>query len=56
LIDGKDVSRVPPNQRPVNIVFQNYAVFPHMRIAQNIGYGLKIARVGAAEREARWRW
>ena len=53
LIDGQDVSRVPPNQRPVNMVFQSYAVFPHMNVADNIGYGLKVEGVGAAERRDR---
>jgi spermidine/putrescine transport system ATP-binding protein len=53
LIDGQDVGRVPPNKRPVNMVFQNYAVFPHMNVAQNIGYGLKIGGVAAAERAER---
>ena len=45
LIDGEDVSHVPPNHRPVNMVFQSYAVFPHMTVAQNVGYGLRIGRV-----------
>ena len=49
LIDGVDVSRVPPNRRPVNMVFQSYAVFPHMTVAANVGYGLRIARVPRAE-------
>jgi len=53
LIDGEDVSRVPPNARPVNMVFQSYAVFPHMTVADNIAYGLKIDGVGKAERMAR---
>jgi spermidine/putrescine ABC transporter ATP-binding subunit len=48
-IDGVDVSRVPPNRRPVNIVFQNYAVFPHMNVAENVGYGLKVDGIAAAE-------
>ena len=52
-IDGQDVSQVPPNQRPVNMVFQNYAVFPHMSVADNVGYGLKVDGVAAAERAAR---
>ena len=55
LIDGKDMVGVPPNKRPVNMVFQSYAVFPHMTVAQNIGYGLKIDRVPEAERRARVR-
>lgn len=55
LIDGQDMSRVPPNKRPVNMVFQSYAVFPHMSVADNVGYGLKIAGVGRAERDERVR-
>ncbi|KUR74595.1 ABC transporter ATP-binding protein [Novosphingobium sp. Fuku2-ISO-50] len=53
LIDGVDMVGVPPNRRPVNMVFQSYAVFPHMNVAQNVAYGLKIDRVPKAEREAR---
>jgi spermidine/putrescine transport system ATP-binding protein len=53
LIDGKDISTIPPNKRPVNMVFQSYAVFPHMSVADNVGYGLKVDRVPAAERAQR---
>jgi spermidine/putrescine transport system ATP-binding protein len=53
LIDGQDISRTPPNRRPVNMVFQSYAVFPHMSVADNIAYGLKVDRVPAAERARR---
>jgi spermidine/putrescine ABC transporter ATP-binding subunit len=53
LIDGQDMSLVPPNKRPVNMVFQSYAVFPHMSVTDNVGYGLKIAGVSAQERAAR---
>jgi putrescine transport system ATP-binding protein len=49
LIDGVDVTRVPPYERPVNMMFQSYALFPHMTVAQNVGYGLKKERVGKAE-------
>lgn len=42
LIDGIDMSTVAPNRRPVNMVFQSYAVFPHMTVEQNVAYGLKI--------------
>ena len=49
LIDGQDMAKVPPNKRPVNMVFQSYAVFPHMSVADNVGYGLKIAGVGRSE-------
>jgi spermidine/putrescine transport system ATP-binding protein/putrescine transport system ATP-binding protein len=53
LIDGQDMADVPPNKRPVNMVFQSYAVFPHMTVAQNVGYGLKIAGVARNEIETR---
>ncbi len=48
-LDGKDVTSVPPNQRDVNTVFQNYALFPHLNVEGNVGYGLKIKRVPKAE-------
>jgi spermidine/putrescine transport system ATP-binding protein len=53
LIDGVDMAGVPPNRRPVNMVFQSYAVFPHMTVADNVAYGLKIDRVARPERDAR---
>lgn len=53
LIDGQDVSQTPPNKRPVNMVFQSYAVFPHMSVADNVAYGLKVDGVPAAERARR---
>jgi spermidine/putrescine transport system ATP-binding protein len=53
LIDGQDVTRIPPNKRPVNMVFQSYAVFPHLSVQKNIEYGLKMEGVGAAERRDR---
>ena len=52
-IDGTDMSRVPPASRPVNIMFQNYALFPHMTVESNIGYGLKRAGLPRAEIESR---
>ena len=42
LLGGKDVTRVPPNKRNVNIVFQDYALFPHMNVAKNIAFGLEL--------------
>jgi putative spermidine/putrescine transport system ATP-binding protein len=50
---GKDVTRVPPFARDVNTVFQDYALFPHMTIAENIEYGLKVRRVGKQARRDR---
>ena len=55
IIDGQDMVGIPPNKRPINMVFQSYAVFPHMNVADNVGYGLKIAGVGRAERDERVR-
>jgi spermidine/putrescine transport system ATP-binding protein len=53
LIDGKDMTGVAPNKRPVNMVFQSYAVFPHMSVAENVAFGLKVDRVPAPERRRR---
>ncbi len=49
LLDGKDISQVPPNRRPVNLMFQSYALFPHMSIAQNIAYGLEMEKCSKSE-------
>ena len=49
LIDGEDMAGVVPNRRPVNMVFQSYAVFPHMTVADNVAYGLRVSRVARAE-------
>ena len=49
-IDRQDVTPLPPDKRPVNMVFQSYAVFPHMSVGQNVAYGLKLRRVRAPER------
>jgi putative spermidine/putrescine transport system ATP-binding protein len=50
---GADVSGVPPYDRAVNTVFQDYALFPHMTVGENVAYGLRIARVDKAERARR---
>jgi len=50
-IDGQDMSTVPANRRPVNMVFQSYAVFPHMNVLENVAYGLKVD--GVAKQAAR---
>jgi spermidine/putrescine transport system ATP-binding protein len=49
LLDGTDISSLLPNQRPVNTVFQNYALFPHLSVAENIGFGLKMLGKPRAE-------
>jgi ABC-type Fe3+/spermidine/putrescine transport system ATPase subunit len=52
-LHGNDVTGVPPNKRDVNMVFQTYALFPHMSVADNVAYGLKVAKVDKAERARR---
>ena len=53
LLDGVDITDMPPYERPINMMFQSYALFPHMTVAQNIAFGLKQDRLPAAEIEAR---
>jgi putative spermidine/putrescine transport system ATP-binding protein len=53
LLHGVDVTAVPPFDRDVNTVFQDYALFPHMSVSQNVAYGLVVRKVGRSEREAR---
>ncbi len=50
---GRDMSDVPPYDRAVNTVFQDYALFPHMTVGENVGYGMRVAGVSRAERERR---
>lgn len=49
LLDGQDMVQTPPEKRPVHTVFQNYALFPHMRVSENIAFPLRMAKVPAAE-------
>ena len=53
LIDGADMAQVPPYARPVNMMFQSYALFPHMTVAQNVGFGLRQDGLGRPEISAR---
>ncbi len=53
IIDGRDMSREPPSARRVSMVFQSYALFPHLDTRQNILFGLKVRRIERAERERR---
>jgi putative spermidine/putrescine transport system ATP-binding protein len=50
LLYGQDVSNLPPFERDVNTVFQDYALFPHMTVGENVGYGLMVRKIPAAER------
>ncbi|MEY4305107.1 MAG: hypothetical protein RIT52_1282 [Pseudomonadota bacterium] len=53
LLDGQDITYLPPNKRPVNTVFQSYALFPHLTVAQNISFGLEMMGKPRAEIAAR---
>jgi len=53
LLDGKDIAQVPPHQRPVNMMFQNYALFPHLNVRDNIAFGLKRAEMSKSDIKAR---
>ncbi len=53
LLDGQDVTHLPPFDRDVNTVFQDYALFPHMTVAQNVAYGLMVKKVERTERNQR---
>jgi len=52
-LDGQDITDLPPYERPINMMFQSYALFPHMTVAQNIAFGLKRDKLPKAEVEAR---
>ncbi|MDR9750883.1 polyamine ABC transporter ATP-binding protein [Pseudomonas sp. SZMC_28357] len=52
-LDGVDITDMPPYERPINMMFQSYALFPHMTVAQNIAFGLKQDKIPAAEVDAR---
>ena len=52
-IDGSPITEIPPHHRPTNMVFQNYAIFPHIDVAGNIGYGLRKDKLGKAEQDRR---
>jgi putrescine transport system ATP-binding protein len=49
LLSGEDVSTLPPHRRPVNMMFQSYALFPHLDVAKNVGFGLRQEKIGRRE-------
>jgi spermidine/putrescine transport system ATP-binding protein len=49
-LDGKDMEGVAPNKRPTNLVFQSYAIFPHLSVSQNVGFGLRKSQMSAEEK------
>lgn len=51
LLDGKDISKLPPNERPINTVFQKYALFPHLNVYDNIAFGLKLKKIPKKEQD-----
>src|ERR1700694_4794160 len=53
LLDGRDIARVLPHQRPVNMMFQNYALFPHLTVRDNIAFGLKRAGMARPDIDTR---
>jgi len=55
LLDGRPITRLPPEAREFGVVFQGYALFPHMTVAENIAYPLRVRRTGRAERDERVR-
>ena len=52
LLSGENITEMPPHKRPINMMFQSYALFPHMTVAQNIAFGLKQDKLPKAEIEA----
>ncbi|MGB0440025.1 MAG: ABC transporter ATP-binding protein, partial [Paracoccaceae bacterium] len=52
-LDGKPINNIPPHKRGIGMVFQNYALFPHMTVAENLSFPLEVRKMGKADREAK---
>jgi putative spermidine/putrescine transport system ATP-binding protein len=52
VLNGRDISRAPAHERGLGVVFQNYALFPHMSVAENVAFGLQTRRLRAAEKQS----
>ncbi|MFD1159710.1 ABC transporter ATP-binding protein [Roseovarius aestuarii] len=52
-LDGKEINNIPPHKRGIGMVFQNYALFPHMTIAENLSFPLEVRKIGKSDREAK---
>ena len=55
LLDGVDITNLPPNKRPINTVFQKYALFPHLNVYDNVAFGLKLKKMSKAEQDKKVR-
>lgn len=55
LLDGRDISELPPNQRPINTVFQKYALFPHLNVYDNVAFGLKLTKMPKKQQDEKVR-
>lgn len=53
LLDGKPINNIPPHKRGIGMVFQNYALFPHMTVAENLAFPLEVRKIGKSDREAK---
>lgn len=52
-LDGQPINNIPPHKRGIGMVFQNYALFPHMTVAENLSFPLEVRKMGKSEREAK---
>jgi putative spermidine/putrescine transport system ATP-binding protein len=52
-LDGKPINNIPPHKRGIGMVFQNYALFPHMTVAENLAFPLEVRKIGKSDREAK---